>query len=91
MNTIINLLENVGIAYWIDGGWGVDLLAGKQTREQRDIDIDFDAQHTEKLLRLLLDYEYEADTDWRPVRIEKAAWQPEKFEFVAESVYFIYM
>lgn len=66
----INLLENAGITYWIDGGWGVDILAGKQTRDHRDIDIDFDSQHTEKLLNLLLEYGYEVDTDWKPVRIE---------------------
>lgn len=67
---IINLLENTGIIYWIDGGWGVDILAGKQTRVHRDIDIDFDAQHTEKLLNILLEYGYKVDTDWKPVRIE---------------------
>ena len=25
--TAINLLENANITYWIDGGWGVDILA----------------------------------------------------------------
>ncbi len=68
--TVIDLLENAGILYWIDGGWGVDILAGKQTRVHRDIDIDFDAQHTEKLLHILLECGYEVDTDWKPVRIE---------------------
>ena len=68
--TIINLLENANIKYWIDGGWGVDILAGKQTRNHRDIDVDFDAQYTEELLKILLKYGYEVDTDWKPVRIE---------------------
>lgn len=68
--TVVNLLESAGITYWIDGGWGVDILAGKQTRGHRDIDINFDSLHTEKLLNLLLDYGYEVDTDWKPVRIE---------------------
>jgi lincosamide nucleotidyltransferase A/C/D/E len=67
---IVNLLENTGIIYWIDGGWGVDILAGKQTRVHRDIDINFDAQYTEKLVKILLEYGYEVDTDWKPVRIE---------------------
>lgn len=67
---VIKILAEAGIRYWIDGGWGVDVLAGKQTRMHRDIDIDFDAQHTEKLLKILADYEYEVDTDWAPVRIE---------------------
>ena len=68
--TVINILENASITYWIDGGWGVDILAGKQTRTHRDIDINFDAQHTERLLNMLLEYGYKIDTDWRPVRIE---------------------
>lgn len=67
---IVNLLENAGITYWIDGGWGVDILAGKQTRAHRDIDINFDSQYTDELLNLLLEYGYEVDTDWKPVRIE---------------------
>ena len=29
---VIELLEKTGITYWLDGGWGVDILAGKQTR-----------------------------------------------------------
>lgn len=68
--TVVSLLEHAGIPYWVDGGWGVDLLAGKQTRAHRDIDINFDAQYTEKLLTLLFSYGYEVDTDWKPVRIE---------------------
>lgn len=68
--TIISLLESANIKYWIDGGWGVDILAGKQTRNHRDIDVNYDAQHTEKLLSILFEYGYEIDTDWRPVRIE---------------------
>lgn len=68
--TVIGLLEHAGIIYWIDGGWGVDLLAGKQTRNHRDIDIDFDSRHTEKLLNVLFEYGYKVDTDWKPVRIE---------------------
>lgn len=48
---------------------GVDILAGKQTRVHRDIDINFDAQHIEKLLDLLLKYGYEV-THWGTFKIE---------------------
>lgn len=68
--TVIKILEEADITYWIDGGWGVDVLAGKQTRNHRDIDINFDAQFTEKLLKILTDCGYVVDTDWAPVRIE---------------------
>lgn len=50
--TVISLFEIAGITYWIDGGWGVDILAGRQTRDHRDMDIDFDSQHTENLFLL---------------------------------------
>ncbi len=67
---VIELLESSKITYWLDGGWGVDILAGKQTRCHRDIDVDFDAQQMEKLLDILLNSGYKIDTDWGPVRIE---------------------
>ncbi len=68
--SVVALLEEAGIKYWIDGGWGVDLLAGQQTREHRDIDIDFDATRTEELLDILVAKSYHISTDCRPVRIE---------------------
>jgi lincosamide nucleotidyltransferase A/C/D/E len=36
---ILDWLSVNEIAVWIDGGWGVDALLGKQTREHNDIDI----------------------------------------------------
>lgn len=67
---VIALFEQLKITYWLDGGWGVDILAGKQTRNHRDIDIDFDSRYTEELLDVLLKQGYKIDTDWKPVRIE---------------------
>lgn len=67
---IIKILEGANIAFWIDGGWGIDILAGRETRPHRDIDIDFDAQRTDKLLAILFSHGYQLDTDWAPVRIE---------------------
>jgi len=32
-------LKNLDIKIWIDGGWGVDALLGKQTRFHKDLDI----------------------------------------------------
>lgn len=32
-------LERLGIRVWLDGGWGVDALLGKQTRTHEDVDI----------------------------------------------------
>lgn len=70
LKEVLNLLDSLQIKYWIDGGWGVDILLGKQNREHRDIDVDFDGKFTELLLNTLKDKGYEITTDWRPTRIE---------------------
>ncbi len=44
---VLDMIEQLGIRYWLDGGWGVDALVGRQTREHRDVDINFDAACTE--------------------------------------------
>jgi lincosamide nucleotidyltransferase A/C/D/E len=36
---LYNKLATLGIQIWIDGGWGVDALLGKQTRPHKDLDI----------------------------------------------------
>ncbi len=36
---ILGALDAAGIAVSIEGGWGVDALLGRQTREHRDIDL----------------------------------------------------
>jgi lincosamide nucleotidyltransferase A/C/D/E len=36
---IIDLLEQSGITVWLDGGWGVDALLGRQTRAHDDVDL----------------------------------------------------
>ena len=47
---VLDLLESLDMQFWLDGGWGVDVLYGQQTRLHRDIDIDFDASYTDQLL-----------------------------------------
>lgn len=68
--TVLDVLDKSGITYWLDGGWGVDVLIGKQTREHRDIDINFDAAKTELFLNILKEIGYQITTDCRPTRIE---------------------
>jgi len=67
---LLDLLDTLKMRYWVDGGWGVDILAGKQNREHRDLDIDFDAEYLPVLLETLRTQGYEITTDWRPCRIE---------------------
>jgi lincosamide nucleotidyltransferase A/C/D/E len=36
-------LEAIGVAIWIDGGWAVDAVLGRQTRHNNDLDIAIEA------------------------------------------------
>ncbi len=67
---ILDLLESAGVKYWLDGGWGVDALHGKQTRIHRDVDIDFDSRYTSELLAFLQENGFIIETDWLPNRVE---------------------
>lgn len=46
-------LENLGVEIWIDGGWGVDALLGKQSRHHQDLDIAIQQKDVPKLRQLL--------------------------------------
>jgi len=50
---LYNALGSLGVEIWIDGGWGVDALLGKQTRLHRDLDIAIQHKDVAKLLELL--------------------------------------
>lgn len=39
MFAVVEALESEGLRFWIAGGWGVDLLAGTQTRRHDDLDV----------------------------------------------------
>lgn len=42
-------LENAGIRIWLMGGWGVDALLGRETREHHDLDLLVEAADLERL------------------------------------------
>jgi len=71
--TVIDALEAAGCNVWIEGGWGVDALAGRQTRAHRDLDLAVDAVAEATVLATLERLGYVVETDWRPVRVELSA------------------
>jgi lincosamide nucleotidyltransferase A/C/D/E len=62
-------IEALGITVWLDGGWGVDALLGRQTRTHADLDVVVQ----EKDLRLL--FEFLQDRGFRELpRDDSRAW-----------------
>lgn len=45
--------EAHGMRVWIDGGWGVDALLGRQTRNHDDLDVIVEEKHVAGLRSLL--------------------------------------
>ncbi len=50
---LLQLIKDAGIPVWLDGGWGVDVLLGTQTRTHKDVDIILPVADVPKLQELL--------------------------------------
>ena len=59
----------LGIEFWIDGGWGVDALLGRQTRTHSDLDIAIEQKYVAALRKFLNERGY------KETKLEEArAW-----------------
>jgi lincosamide nucleotidyltransferase A/C/D/E len=73
VHAVLDALSVADCQAWIGGGWGVDALAGRQTRPHRDLDLAVAAEREAAALAALLALGYVVETDWRPVRVELVA------------------
>jgi lincosamide nucleotidyltransferase A/C/D/E len=58
-----DLLTQVGVDVWVDGGWGVDALVGEQTREHGDLDLGVARPDLERVIELLAEVGYAVSDD----------------------------
>jgi lincosamide nucleotidyltransferase A/C/D/E len=50
---LLDFLEQNGLEVYVDGGWAVDALLGKQTRDHDDLDVAIPHAHVPLLRRLM--------------------------------------
>lgn len=84
----LRLAEKHGFHVWIDGGWSVDALLGKQTREHKDLDIAICWQDAVKLRQIMENEgftEIEADSKWNFVLADKIGQRIDVHAFVREK------
>jgi lincosamide nucleotidyltransferase A/C/D/E len=55
---LVESLEEHGLDVYVDGGWAVDALLGKQTRPHADLDIALPHRYVPRLRELLADRGY---------------------------------
>ena len=65
---IVTWLETAGIPVWLDGGWGVDALVGRQTRPHDDLDVVIALQHVEPAQQILGAFRLALTVDELPTR-----------------------
>jgi 2'-5' RNA ligase len=51
--TILDTLRGAGVRAWISGGWGVDALAGRQSRTHRDLDLIIEEHDRQRAMDVL--------------------------------------
>lgn len=66
---VLALLTTAAIPVWIGGGWGVDALAGEQTREHADLDLVIDERDEMATLATFAAAGYVITVDERPARV----------------------
>ena len=63
---VLDWLEAVGVAVWVDGGCGVDALAREETRSHADLDLALDATDLDVARRALQERGFHHDTSREP-------------------------
>jgi lincosamide nucleotidyltransferase A/C/D/E len=63
---VLHVLDAAGIAVSVEGGWGVDALLGRQTRDHADVDLALDRNDCEAAASALAARGYRHDMSDRP-------------------------
>ena len=67
---VLELLAAAGTESVVDGGWAVDAVLGRQTRNHGDLDLCLDRDHVDGAIHLLGQRGYTVTEDGRPTRVE---------------------
>jgi len=67
---VVDVLETQGLHVWLDGGWGVDALVGRQTRRHEDLDIAILLSEADAVITALTGLGYRVHDDAMPTRLD---------------------
>ena len=68
--SVLDVLEGRGLQLWLDGGWGVDALVGRQTRKHDDLDIAIVLAEAGAVIASLASLGYNVFDDEMPTRLD---------------------
>jgi len=78
---IADLLDAADVRFWIDGGWGVDVLLCRQTREHDDLDLVIDIDQTQSVKAALSGRGFSLSEDEFPTRFVMSDASGRKVDF----------
>ncbi|MFF7171847.1 nucleotidyltransferase domain-containing protein [Streptomyces pseudovenezuelae] len=65
---VLDLLRRAGAEVWVGGGWGIDALVGRRTRDHRDLDLMHRQEQEPTVVAALAGAGFVESLDLRPVR-----------------------
>ena len=65
---LLDILGNCHIDSWVDGGWGVDALLGRQTRSHDDLDLVVSLEQVGRIREVFARRGFALVTDELPIR-----------------------
>ncbi len=78
---LLDVLRSAGIEAVLDGGWGVDALLGRQTREHGDLDLVVGLAEVERIQAALGPEGFAVHEDHLPVRFVLRSQAAEQMDF----------
>lgn len=91
---LLEVLDEIGVEVWLDGGWGVDALLGGQTRRHHDVDIIVRAEDLSVVTDMLVQHGFSrvtevvvADGAGRRVDLQPVRFDPGGKAVAAKTVY----
>jgi len=78
---VLDVLAGARVACWLNGGWGVDALAGRQTRPHEDLDLVIAIADVEPAIDALQEVGFAIDEDLRPVSFTMSTENGRKVDF----------
>jgi lincosamide nucleotidyltransferase A/C/D/E len=78
---VLELLADARVTCWLNGGWGVDALVGRQTRPHEDLDLVIAVADVVPAIDALQKVGFALDEDLRPVSFTLCTEDGRKVDF----------
>lgn len=87
---IFRCLNSAGVPFWVDGGWGVDVLLGGQSRDHSDLDLAIAFEDLSRCKRALEPLGYDradchGDAHWNWVLADRHGGSVDLHGFVLDA------